>query len=58
MIAGYSAAGGTESFVAQGIGCSVAGGTEGFMAGGAESFGGASLVDSAYCHPNNNTTIL
>ena len=47
------------SFVAQDVGCSVAGGAEGSVvegAGysavlGAGSFGGASLVDSVYCHP-------
>ena len=60
MIAGRSAAGGTESFVSQDIGCSVVGGTEGFgsqdidcsVVGGTEGFGGACVVSFAYHHPS------
>ena len=43
MIAGYSVAGSAESFVT--------GGTEYSVPGGV-SFGGTSLVDSAYHYPN------
>ena len=43
MIAGCSAAGGTESFASLDIGCSVVGGTDGF--------GGTIMVGFAYHHP-------